>query len=57
MGGARSTMEERIIAYRNLVEKPEEKSSFGRTRRRRGDNIKIDLQEDGCVYMDRIVLT
>jgi len=50
-------MEERIIAYRNLVEKPEGKSSFGRTRRRRGDNIKIDLQEDGCVYMDRIVLT
>ena len=28
------------------------KESQGRPRRRWGDNIRMDLQEVGCVYMD-----
>jgi len=34
--------------YRILVGKPEGKKPLGRPRRRREDNIKIDLQEVGC---------
>jgi hypothetical protein len=47
--------EERGV-YRVLVEKPEGKSSQGRPRRRWVDNIKMDLQEVGCGYMDWIGL-
>jgi len=36
-------MGERRIIYRVLVGKPEGKSPLGRPRRRREDNIKIDL--------------
>ena len=36
--------------------KPEGKRSLGRPRRRRKDNIKMDLQEVGCVGMDWIEL-
>ena len=47
--------EERGV-YRVLVAKPEEKSPLGRPRRRWVDNIRMDLQEVGCGYMDWIGL-
>ena len=34
--------------------KPEEKSPLGRPRRRCVDNIRMDLQEVGCGYIDWI---
>jgi hypothetical protein len=34
--------------YRVLVGKTEGKRPLGRTRRRRDDNVKVDLQEVGC---------
>jgi len=40
-------MEERRGVYRVLVGKPERKRPSGRTRRRRKNNIKMDLQEIG----------
>jgi hypothetical protein len=40
--------------YRVLVGKPEGKRPLGRSRRRREDNIKMDLQEVGYGGMDRI---
>jgi len=45
--------EERGV-YRALVEKPEGKRLLGRPRRRWVDNIRMDLQEVGCEYMDWI---
>ena len=39
-----------------LVGKPEAKRPFGRPRLRWEDNIKMDLQEVGCVGMDWIEL-
>ena len=39
-------------ACRVLVGKPKEKRPLGRPRRRWVDNIKMDLQEVGCGYMD-----
>ena len=42
--------------YRVLVGKPEEKRPLGRPRRRWVDNIRMDLQEVGCGYMDWIWL-
>jgi len=47
--------EERWV-YRVLVGKPEGKSSMGRPRSRWVDNIRMDLQEVGSVYMDWIGL-
>ena len=41
-------------AYRVLVGKPEGKRPLGRPRRRREDNIKMELQEEGCGAMDCI---
>jgi len=38
--------------YRVLVGKPEGKKPLGRTRRGWEDNIKMDLQELGCMGMD-----
>jgi len=38
------------------VGKLEGRRPLGRTRRRWADNIRADLQEVGCVYMDRIGL-
>jgi hypothetical protein len=38
--------------YRALVGKPEGTRPLGRTRRRREDNIKMDLHELGCGGMD-----
>ena len=40
--------------YRVLVGKPEGKRPLGRPRRRCVDNIRMDLQEVGCGYMDWI---
>jgi len=47
--------EERGV-YRTLG-KPEGRSQLGRHRRRWVDNIRTDLQEVGCGYMDWIGLT
>ena len=43
-------------AYRVLVGKPERKRPLGSPRRRWVDNIRMDLQEVGCGYMDWIGL-
>jgi hypothetical protein len=45
--------EERRV-YRVLVGKPEGKRPLGRPRHRWVDNIRMDLQEVGCGYMDWI---
>jgi len=42
--------------YRVLVVKLEGKRSLGRPGRRWVDNIRMDLQEVGCGYMDLIGL-
>ena len=42
--------------YRDLVGKPEGRRPLGRPRRRWVDNIRMDLQEVGCWYMDWIGL-
>ena len=47
--------EERGV-YRILVGKPEGKRPLGRPRRRWVDNIRMDLQEVGCEYVDWIGL-
>ena len=47
-------MGEKRGVYRVLVGKPEEKRPLGRPRRRWVDNIRMDLQEVGCGYMDWI---
>ena len=47
--------EERVL-YRVLVGKPEGNRPLGRPRRRWVDNIRMDLQEVGCGYMDWIGL-
>jgi len=43
--------EERGV-YRVLMGKPEGRKPLGRRRRRWVDNIRMDLQEVGCGYMD-----
>ena len=40
--------------YRVLLGKPEGRRPLGRPRRRWVDNIRMDLQEVGCEYMDWI---
>ena len=47
--------EERGV-YRFLVGNPEGKRPLGRPRRRWVDNVRMDLQEVGCGYMDWIGL-
>jgi len=47
--------EERGV-YKVLVRKPEGKRPLGRPRRRCVDNIRMDLQEVRCGYMDWIGL-
>ena len=42
--------------YKFLVGKPEVRRPVGRPRRRWVDNIKMDLQEVGCGYVDWIGL-
>jgi len=49
-------MSEERRAYRVLVGKPEGRRPLGRPRRRWVDNIRIDLHEVGCRYMDWIGL-
>ena len=49
-------MGEESRVYRVLVGKPEGKRPLGRTRHRWVDNIRMDLQEVGCGYMDWIGL-
>ena len=49
-------MDEEKGVYRVLVEKPEGRRPLGRPRRRWVDNIRMDLQEVGCEYMDWIGL-
>jgi hypothetical protein len=56
MGGACSTYGEVRGVYRVLVGKPEGKRPLGRPRRRWEDNIRMDLQEVGCGYVDWIGL-
>ena len=50
-------MGERRSAYRVLVGKLEGKRQLGKSRRRRKDRIKIDVQEVGCWGMDWIDLS
>jgi len=47
--------EERVV-YRVLVGKPERRKPLGRPRRRWVDNIRMDVQEVVCGYMDWIGL-
>jgi len=47
--------EERGV-YRVLVRKPEGRRALGRPRRSWVDNIRMELQEVGCGYMDWIGL-
>ena len=49
-------MDEEKGVYRVLVGKPERKRPLVRPRRRWVDNIRMDLQEVGCRYMDWIGL-
>ena len=49
-------MSEERWAYRVLVGKPGGKRPLGRPRRRWVDNIRMDLQEVGCGYVDCIGL-
>ena len=49
-------MGEQRGAYRVLVGKREGKRPLGRPRRRRVDNIRMDLQEVGCGYVDWVGL-
>jgi len=49
-------MSEERGVYRVLVGKPKRKRPLGRPRRRWVDNIRMDLQEVGCEYMDWIGL-
>jgi len=42
---------------RVLVRKPEGRKQLGRPRHRKVDNIRMDLKEKGCGYMDWIGLT
>ena len=54
--GLVARMGEETGVYRVLVGKLEGRGSLGRPRRRWVDNIRIDLQEVGCEYMDWIGL-
>ena len=49
-------MGEKRGVYRVLVGKPEGKRPLERPRRRWVDNIRMDIQEVGCGYMDWIGL-
>jgi hypothetical protein len=55
MDRACNTNREKMNAYRILLGKSEETRSLGRRRRRRVDNIRIDLREiewDGVDWID-----
>jgi len=55
-GGHVVWMGEESGVYRVLVGKPEGERQLGRPGRRWVDNIRMDLQEVGCGYMDWIGL-
>jgi len=55
VGHVARTGEERGV-YRVLLGKPEVRRPLGRPRRRWEDNIRMDIQEVGCGYMDWIGL-
>jgi len=55
--GHEARMDEERGVYRVLVGKPGGKRPLGRPRCRWVDNIRMDLQEVGCGYMDWIGLT
>ena len=55
VGHVARMVEERGL-YSVLVGKPEGKRPLGRPRRRWVDNIRLDLQEVGCGYLDWIGL-
>jgi len=52
----KARMGEEKGVYRVLVGKPERTRQLGRPRRKMVDNIRMDLQEVGCGYMDWIGL-
>ena len=54
--GHMARMGEERGVYRVLVGKPEGRRPLGRPRRRWVDNIRMELQEVGCGYMDTIGL-
>jgi len=54
--GHAARMDEERGVYRVLMGKPEERRPLGRPRCRWVDNIRMDLQEVGCGYMDWIRL-
>jgi len=54
--GHLASMGEERVVYRFLVGKPEGKRPLGRPSGRWVDNIRLDLQEVGCGYMDWIGL-
>ena len=56
LAGHVARMGEMRGVYRVLVGKPEGKIKLGRPRLRWVDNIRMDLQEVGCGYMDWIGL-
>jgi hypothetical protein len=56
MGRTRNTHGEKRNAYRILTRKPEGKKPLARSRRRREDNIKMDLGEIGWRAMNWIDL-
>ena len=56
LAGHVARMGEERRAYRVLVGKPEGKRPLGRSRPRWVDNIRMDLQEVGCGYVDWIGL-
>ena len=54
--GHEARMGEERGVYRDLVGKPEGRRPLGRARHRWVGNIRMDLQEVGCGYMDWIGL-
>ena len=56
LAGHVARMGEERGVYRVLVKNPEGKRQLGRPRRRWVDNIRLDLQEVGCGYIDWIGL-
>jgi len=49
-------MDEESVVYRVLLGKPERRRPLGKSRHRWVDNIRMDLQDVGCGYMDWIGL-
>ena len=43
------------VAYRILVRTPDGKRQFGRPRRKKENNIRMDLQEVGCGGMTELI--